>query len=139
MNKEEMLKNAISMLMTKGYKLKKDEENYITFTNWALSHTLKFDKRKLSYILFDTITGQAVNVKWGVQKAINELFKVYDYKTMGLIQYMCRELKLTTRQLADKINISISVIQKAEECVYSVTDSSLERIIDYAEQRGLEL
>ena len=138
-NKEEMFKIARDKLMTKGFKFYSECDRYILFRNWALSITLKFDKKNPSYIVYDTITGQAVFVSWGLQKAITELFKVYDYKAMGLIQFMCEKLKITKEQLATRIPISVAILNKGEKNIYTISEKSLEKIINYAEQKGLEL
>lgn len=134
-----MFEVARSALMTKGYKFYSECDRYILFRNWALSTTIKFDKKNPSYRVYDTFTGHAVSVRWGVQKAINELFKVYDHRAIGLVQYVCMELNVTRQQLAEMIPIDRYVLKRAEEDMSSVTDSSLEKIINYAESMGLQL
>lgn len=134
-----MLKNAINMLETKGFKLYYENDIWLDFRNKFRSQKLKFNKKNCEFILSDTITGYAVFVSWGLQKAITELFKVYDYRAMGLVQFICRELNLTRNQLAEKIPIDRYVLKRAEENVYKVNNRSLEKIIDYAESRGIEL
>ena len=134
-----MLKNAINMLETKGFKLYYENDIWLDFRNKFRSQKLKFNKKNCEFILSDTITGYAVFVSWGLQKAITELFKVYDYKAMGLIQFMCEKLKITKEQLATRIPISVAILNMGEKNIYTISEKSLEKIINYAEQKGLEL
>lgn len=125
------------LLECRGYKLHNECDTYIIFRNRSLSRTLKFNKKNPSYTVFDTISGQAIQVRWSLQKAITELFKLYDYKAIGLIQYMYRELKLTRKELAEEIGVDHLTIKRAEEDFYKLNNSTLEKIITYAEGRGL--
>lgn len=134
-----MLKKAINLLETKGFKLYHESDIWLDFRNKFRSQKLKFNKKSCEFILSDTITGYAIFVSWGLQKAITELFKVYDYRAMGLVQFMCMELKLTKEQLATRIPISVKVLNMAEKDIHKINSHSLEKIIDFAESRGIEL